>query len=52
MLIQIAILAWAFLGEPMGTKEVTGIALAALGVLLVQVRPPSRREEAAESTSG
>jgi drug/metabolite transporter (DMT)-like permease len=38
MLIQIAVLAWLFLDEPLGAKEVTGLSLAALGVLLVQLR--------------
>jgi drug/metabolite transporter (DMT)-like permease len=38
MLIQIAVLAWLFLGEPLGAKEITGLSLAALGVLLVQLR--------------
>jgi drug/metabolite transporter (DMT)-like permease len=40
MLIQIAVLAWMFLGEPLGLKEVTGLTLATLGVMLVQVRGP------------
>lgn len=38
MLIQIALLAWLFLGEPLGVKQITGLSLAALGVLLVQLR--------------
>jgi drug/metabolite transporter (DMT)-like permease len=38
MLIQIAILAWLVLGEPMGWKEALGIGLAAVGALLVQLR--------------
>ena len=38
MLIQIAVLAWLILGEPMGWKEALGIALAAVGALLVQLR--------------
>lgn len=38
MLLQIVILAWAFLGEPLGWKAVLGIALAAAGALLVQLR--------------
>ena len=38
MLLQIVILAWLFLGEPLGWKVVLGIGLAALGALLVQVR--------------
>jgi drug/metabolite transporter (DMT)-like permease len=38
MLLQIVILAWAFLGEPLGWKAVLGIGLAAAGALLVQLR--------------
>lgn len=38
MLIQIVILAWAFLGEPLGWGAVVGIGLAAVGALLVQLR--------------
>lgn len=40
MLLQIVILAWAFLGEPLGWKAVLGIGLAAIGALLVQLRKP------------
>jgi drug/metabolite transporter (DMT)-like permease len=47
MLIQIAILAWLFLGEGLGGKEITGLTLASLGVLVVQLRglPRLRRRE-------
>ena len=38
MLLQIVILAWVFLGEPLGWKAVLGIGLAAMGALLVQIR--------------
>ncbi len=38
MLIQIAVLAWIFLGERLGGREVAGMALAAAGALLVQLR--------------
>ena len=38
MLLQIVILAWVFLGEPLGWKAVLGIGLAAAGALLVQLR--------------
>jgi drug/metabolite transporter (DMT)-like permease len=38
MLIQIAILAWIFLDESLGVKEITGLTLAAVGVLVVQLR--------------
>jgi drug/metabolite transporter (DMT)-like permease len=37
MLIQIAILAWVFLGEPIGVREGAGLVLAVLGVLGVQL---------------
>jgi drug/metabolite transporter (DMT)-like permease len=38
MLIQIALLAWLFLDEPLGPKEITGLSMAAVGVLVVQLR--------------
>jgi drug/metabolite transporter (DMT)-like permease len=38
MLIQIAILAWVFLGERITTTQAIGLLLAALGALLVQWR--------------
>jgi drug/metabolite transporter (DMT)-like permease len=38
MLFQIAILAWLFLDEPLGWRQVLGMVLAALGTLLVQIR--------------
>ncbi|MFQ5349342.1 MAG: DMT family transporter [Thermoanaerobaculia bacterium] len=37
MLVQIAILAWLFLGEPIGARQAVGLALAVVGVLLVQL---------------
>lgn len=37
MLIQVAILAWVFLGERPGTRELAGLALAAVGAAVVQV---------------
>ena len=39
MLLQIVILAWIFLDEPLGWKAALGIALAATGALMVQLRP-------------
>ena len=44
MLIQIAVLAWIFLGESLGVKEIVGLTLAALGTLVVQLaaRRPDR----------
>jgi drug/metabolite transporter (DMT)-like permease len=55
MLIQIAILAWVALGERLTTLEVAGLALAAAGILAVQMsRPgptmPSRRPPTAKPT--
>lgn len=41
MLVQIAVLAWLFLGEPIGARQAVGLLLAVLGVVLVQL--PSRR---------
>ena len=38
MLLQIVLLAWLFLGEPLGGKAILGIGLAAAGALLVQLR--------------
>jgi drug/metabolite transporter (DMT)-like permease len=38
MLIQIPVMAWVFLGEPLDWKGALGIALAGGGILLVQVR--------------
>lgn len=38
MLIQIAILAWIFLGEAITTKEGIGMLIAALGAVLVQIK--------------
>lgn len=42
MLIQIAILAWVFLGERISWKEGIGMLIAGIGVLVVQLR---KREE-------
>ncbi len=39
MLIQIAILAWIFLGETLGAVRIIGLAIAALGTILVHVTP-------------
>ena len=38
MLIQIALLAWLFLGEQLTGRQVLGLGLAAAGVLVVQLR--------------
>lgn len=42
MLIQIAILAWVFLGERITWQEGLGMALAGLGVLIVQLRKATK----------
>jgi len=38
MLIQIAILAWIFIGEPITLKEGAGMLIAACGALIVQIK--------------
>ena len=38
MLIQIAVLAWIFLGEPISFKEGIGMVIAAAGAMLVQLK--------------
>ncbi|MEW6506810.1 MAG: DMT family transporter [Bacteroidota bacterium] len=38
MLIQIALIAWIFLGETISIKEIGGMAVAAAGALLVQMK--------------
>ena len=43
MLIQIAVLAWIFLDEPLGFREALGILLVTLGTLLTQTIFMSRR---------
>lgn len=44
MMIQIALLAWIFLGEALTWKTILGLAVAAIGIFLVQRRkPPSRK---------
>jgi len=44
MLIQIAILAWVFLGERLTWQEIIGMALAGTGALVVQIRRQTRQE--------
>lgn len=39
MLIQIAILAWIFLGEALSAVEIVGLAVALAGILAVQLAP-------------
>lgn len=43
MLIQIAVLAWLFLGEQPDARRVVGLLLAAAGILIVQVGPVGAR---------
>lgn len=38
MLAQIAVLAWVFLGEQISGRELAGLVLAMVGILIVQVR--------------
>lgn len=42
MLIQIALLAWIFLGEALTLQEVIGLICAAIGILIVQLKLPER----------
>ena len=42
MLIQIAVLAWVFLGEGLDVRQIAGLAIALGGILLVQLRRPER----------
>ena len=42
MLIQIAVLAWVFLGESLGARQMAGLLLALLGTLVVQLRSRPR----------
>jgi len=39
MVVQIAILAWVFLGETLDVRQVVGLSVALCGVLLVQLAP-------------
>ena len=39
MLIQIAVLAWVFLGEQISLYNLIGLAFAAVGVILVNLKP-------------
>ncbi|MBN4080950.1 EamA family transporter [Caldithrix abyssi] len=45
MLIQIAILAWIFLDEPLTAQEIIGIILGAGGVLMVQLKNRIKSEK-------
>lgn len=39
MLIQIAVLAWLFLGETLAARAIIGLVLAAVGALIVNLKP-------------
>jgi drug/metabolite transporter (DMT)-like permease len=39
MLVQIAVLAWLFLGERLGLREVVGLILAAGGIFMASLKP-------------
>jgi drug/metabolite transporter (DMT)-like permease len=41
MLIQIAVLAWLFLGETLDARQIAGLALAFAGIVAVQIRRQS-----------
>ncbi|MCB9461265.1 MAG: DMT family transporter [Anaerolineaceae bacterium] len=43
MLIQIGILAWIFLGDSLSLQEIIGMAIAAVGIILVQLKGGSRQ---------
>ena len=40
MLVQIALLAWIFLGETISTREVIGLILAMTGIVMAQLKKP------------
>jgi drug/metabolite transporter (DMT)-like permease len=48
MLPQIALLAWIFLDESLNRREVSGLALAGIGAVLVQIRPRARQKGQAD----
>lgn len=50
MLVQIALLAWLFLGQSLDLREIAGLAIAFVGILAVQLAAP-RRDEAARVTA-
>ena len=51
MLIQIAVLAWIFLGERLSLLQMAGLLVVAIGSLLVQVQPHRMNRENIQSTS-
>jgi drug/metabolite transporter (DMT)-like permease len=50
MMPQIAILAFVFLGERLSSKEITGLVLVGLGVMIVQLRKRSPLPQVVPST--
>ena len=48
MLIQIAVLAWLFLGERLAVRDVLGLTLATGGILIAHVMPTRREDELEE----
>lgn len=44
MMIQIAVLAWMFLDEPLGIAEIIGIVLVSIGVFFTQVIPTRQKQ--------
>lgn len=52
MLVQIAVLAWVFLDERLDGREIFGLALAAAGVVIVQLKARSPRTGASSPSSG
>jgi uncharacterized membrane protein len=51
MLVQIAILAWLFLGEPVSARESIGLILAVMGVLFVQLAGDRSKERSPTNPS-
>jgi drug/metabolite transporter (DMT)-like permease len=47
LLVMVAILAWVFLGETLDARQILGLAVVTLGVLIVQVTPLLGRRLAA-----
>ena len=51
MLIQIAVLAWLFLGEQLNIFNILGLALATIGIFIVNWKPTRRNCKFSESQS-
>jgi drug/metabolite transporter (DMT)-like permease len=49
MLVQIALLAWLFLGESLTWRQVSGMVLVAVGTLIVQIRRQHQEQDSSES---